>query len=170
MPERARSTWEPTQMGEPSQSAHDLMRLVGLHAPESEIELIVWRINHGEPFSVKVRLGKWPVADDEAIIETNPRFAPWRGLTVDYPTGREKYSRDFHAPLYRQAVVVIRVVVDSPALAAGLQPGTFVSHVNGTAVQTPSEFHAAVKSATGPVKLRLYADRPGEARTILVGE
>ncbi len=157
--------------GEPVFSQHDLMRLVGLHAPESEIELLVWRKNHVEPFPVRVKLGKWPVADDEGIIETNPRFAPWRGLSVDYPTGREKYSRpDFATPAYRRAVVVIKVADESPTRAAGLQPGNFISHVNRTPVQTPAEFHTALKSATGPVTLRLHPDRPGETRTIIVRE
>ena len=157
--------------GEPAYSEHDLMRLVGLHAPEQEIELLVWRRNHVEPFPVKVKLGKWPVADDEGIIETNPRFAPWRGLSVDYPTGRAKYSAgERPTPPYRRAVVVIRVAEETPAHAAGLQPGTFISHVNKTPVQTPSEFHAAIKSATGPVTLRLYPDRLGEGRTIIVRE
>ena len=157
--------------GEPVLSEHDLMRLVGLHAPDTEIELLVWRDRRGEPFPIKVKLGKWPVADDEGIIETNPRFAPWRGLSVDYPTGRAKYStRDFTQPPYRRAVVVIKVADETAAHAAGLQPGTFISHVNKTPVQTPAEFHAAIQSATGPVTLRLHADRPNEARTVIVRE
>ena len=157
--------------GEPVLSEHDLMRLVGLHAPDTEIELLVWRERRVEPFPVKVKLGKWPVADDEGIIETNPRFAPWRGLSVDYPTGRAKYSsRDFPQPPYRRAVVVIKVADETAAHAAGLQPGAFISHVNKTPVQTPAEFHAAIQSATGPVTLRLHADRPNEARTVIVRE
>ncbi len=157
--------------GEPVLTEHDLMRLVGLHAPETEIELLVWRRNRGEPFPIRVKLGKWPVADDEGIIETNPRFAPWRGLSVDFPTGREKYSsKELPPPPYRRAVVVLKVAEETPAHAAGLQAGTFISHVNRTPVQTPAEFHAALKSATGPVTLRLYADRHGEARTIVVRE
>lgn len=159
--------------GEPVFSEHDLMRLVGLYAPESKIELLIWRKNHVEPFPVEVRLGKWPVADDEGIIETIPRFAPWRGLSVEYPTGRLKWSPPNFGegpPPYRRAVLVNKVADESPSHAAGLQPGFFVSHVNKTPVQTPSEFHAAVKSATGPVTLRLYPDRPGEGRTIIVRE
>ena len=157
--------------GELVLSEQDLMRLVGLHAPEAEIELLVWRKNHVEPFPVKVKLGKWPVADDEGIIETNPRFAPWRGLSVDYPTSRLKWSSDRDGPPpYRRAVLVIKVAEESAALAAGLQPGTFISHVNKVPVQTPTEFHAAVRSATGPVTLRLHPDRPGEGRTVIVRE
>lgn len=157
--------------GEPVLSGFDLMRLVGLHAPEAEIELLVWRQRRSDPFPVKVKLGKWPVSDDEGIIETNPRFAPWRGLSVDYPTGRAKYSSDQNPPPpYRRAVLVIKVANDSAAHAAGLQPGNFISHVNKIAVQTPSEFHAAIKSASGPVTLRLYGERMNDGRTVIVRE
>ncbi|MEK6261691.1 MAG: trypsin-like peptidase domain-containing protein [Planctomycetota bacterium] len=157
--------------GELALSEQDLMRLVGLHAPETEIELMVWRRGHLEPFPIKVKLGKWPVADDEGIIETTPRFVPWRGLSVDYPTGREKYSKKEFEPLtYRRAVVVIKVADESPTHVAGLQPGNFITHVNKVPVQTPTEFHAAIKSATGPVTLRLHADRLGEVRTVIVRE
>lgn len=158
--------------GEQVLSEYDLMRLVGLHAPETEVELLVWRQRRGDPFPIKVKLGKWPVSDDEGIIETNPRFAPWRGLSVDYPTSRLKWTptdRDGPPP-YRRAVLVIKVADETAARTAGLQPGDFISHVNKTAVQTPTEFHAAIKSATGPVTLRLHADRPNEARTVIVRE
>ena len=155
--------------GEPVFSDHDLMRLVGLHAPETELEVLVWRSGRELPFPVKIKLGKWPVADDEGIIETNPRFAPWRGLSVEYPTGRLKWSpepvhRD-ELPPYRRAVLVCKVAAESFTHAAGLQPGVFISHVNKSPVQTPAEFHAAVKSSTGPVTLRLY-----EGRTVVVRE
>jgi len=157
--------------GEPVLAEHDLMRLVGLHAPETEIELLVWRKNRIEPFPIKVKLGKWPVSDDEGIIETNPKFAPWRGLAVDYPTGREKYSsREFPPPPYRRAVVVVKVADETAAHAAGLQPGTFISHVNKLPVQTPTEFHTAVNSTIGPVTLRLYSERMNEGRTVIVRE
>ncbi len=150
--------------GEPILSEYDLMRVVGLHAPESEIDVLVWRRGRSIPFSVKVKLGKWPVWDDEGIIETTPRFAPWRGISVDYSTGRNKYSSDPSAP-YKRAVVITKVAEDSAGRSSGLQPGDFISHVNRLAVQTPSEFFAAVKSASGPVTIRLL-----EGRTVIVRE
>ena len=152
-------------------SHYDLMRVVGLHAPESEVELSICHTGQHEPSTIKVRLGKWPVQDDEGIIETKPRFAPWRGLSVDYPTGRGKYLKEERfSAIYRHAVIVTKIAEDSAARTAGLQPGNFISHVNKTAVQTPTEFHAAIKSATGPVTLRLYAERMNEGRTIIVRE
>ena len=152
-------------------SHYDLMRVVGLHAPESEVELSVCHVGLREPSTIRVRLGKWPVQDDEGIIETKPRFTPWRGLSVDYPTGRGKYLKDERfSTTYRHAVVVTKVADDSAARTAGLQPGDFISHVNKTPVQTPAEFHAALNSATGPVTLRLHAERLNEGRTVIVRE
>lgn len=136
-------------------SHHDLMRIVGLHAPESEVDLLICHERQSEPTTVKVRLGKWPVQDDEGIVETKPRFEPWRGMSVDYPTGRSKYLREERMiSAYRQAVVVTRVAEGSAARNAGLQPGDFIAFVNRTPVQTPSEFYAAVKNATGKVTLK----------------
>lgn len=151
--------------GEPVLCESDLMRLVGLHAPETEIEVVVWRRGREGLLTMKVKLGKWPVLDDEGIIETAPRFAPWRGITVDHPTGRAKFSSE-PSVSYRRAVVITKVIADSPAVAARLQPGDFISHVNKVAVQSPAEFHAAVKAAgSGPITLRLY-----EGRTVFVRE
>ena len=152
-------------------SHYDLMRVVGLHAPESVVDLLICHKGHHEPSPIKVRLGKWPVQDDEGIVETKPRFSPWRGLSVDYPTGRYKYIKEeSFSATYRHAVVVTKIDDESAAHSAGLQPGNFISHVNKTAVQTPAEFHAAIKSATGPVTLRLYAERMNEGRTVIVRE
>ena len=141
----------------PVLSSSDLMRLVGLHPPGTEIYLTVWRENarfsHQE--TIPVKLGKWPVQDADGVIETNPRYAPWRGLTVDYPTARENL-RDREESYDFRHVIVTRVKSNSPADAAGLEPGTFITHVNKTPVQTPAEFHSAVKGLSGTVTLRLH--------------
>lgn len=168
--------------GEPVRSMADLMRMVGLHPPESEITLAVFRaaqFDMRKPDEVKVKLAKWPVLDDEGIIETSPRFAPWRGLTVDYPTARDKllnhpgfgrtpFPADFHC------VLVKGVAEKSPAYEAGLESGNYITHVNKTPVQTPAEFHAAVNKATGVVTLRLSDDSHSfssrQGRTVQVHE
>jgi len=140
--------------GIPIYSDFDLMRIVGLHPPESEVDVVVWRRERGGQFTTKVTLGKWPVMDDEGIIETNPRFGPWRGISVDYPTGRKKYQPTEER--YRRAVVVTKVAPDSPAKLAGIEPGFFISEVNRIPVQTPGEFAAATRLTRGPIEVRLY--------------
>ncbi|HEY0980556.1 trypsin-like peptidase domain-containing protein [Schlesneria sp.] len=142
--------------GQPVLSRTDLFRLVGLYAPGTEIDVSIWREGtRPNRFDVKVKLGKWPVLDDEGIIETNPRHEPWRGITVDYPTGIDRL-RDPMVDMRR--VLVTRVDPDSPGDTARLQVGNFITHVNKTPVHTPAEFHAAVRNLSGPVTIRLDGD------------
>lgn len=135
----------------PIHSEYDLMRIVGLKPPDSSVDIMVWRQSLGKTLHLTAKLGKWPVKDEDEIIETVPRYSPWRGISVDYPTGRAK----FHNPRdpYRRAVVVTKA--EGAAEAAGIQPGRFIAEVNRVPVQTPAEFAAATKSLKGPVELRL---------------
>jgi serine protease Do len=139
--------------GETVRSESDLMRLVGLNAPESVIKLTLWRWNRYRLETVKIKLCKWPATDDAGIIETKPRYKSWRGLMVDFPTSRSRYfdQRNFDT----QRVLVTKVDEESPSHAALLQPGNFITHVNGIAVQTPQEFYSAVSAAKGTVALTL---------------
>ena len=146
--------------GEPVRCVADLMRMVGLHPPESEIDVTLWRTTQRLE-TVRIRLGKWPVRDDEGIIETNPRYASWRGLSVDYATARSRFGENFATSDTRK-VLVTKVLENSPAHAALLQPGNFITHVNNVAVQSPAEFHAEVKAANGTVALKL--EEPPDAR------
>ena len=148
--------------GIPILSDFDLMRVVGLQPPEEPVEIVVWNDKNGR-FTVKAILSKWSVLDDEGIIETSPRHPAWRGISVDYPTGRKKYHKEDDR--YRRAVVVTKVAPDSPAQATGLQPGMFIAEVNRIPVQTPNEFVEAVKGAKGKVELRLW-----EGGRLAIGE
>jgi len=142
--------------GKPVLSRFDLMRMVGLHSPGSEINVTVWRQGERPPrLDRTVTLAKWPMHDDEGIIETNPRYAPWRGLSVDYPTARDRL-RD---PTFDiRGLLVTKVKPNSAADAVKLQRGNFITHVNKIAVQTPAEFYAAVKKASGTVEIKLLGD------------
>lgn len=137
----------------PIYSAVDLMRVVGLHAPEEQVKVTIWR--GGRSRTVTPTLCKWPVWNDEGIIETVPRHPAWRGISVDYPTGRKKHHHDNDA--HRRAVVVTKVLADSAAQAADVLPGMFIAEVNRIPVQTPAQFAEVTKSLRGPVELRLHA-------------
>ncbi len=143
--------------GQPVLSLEDLMRLIGLNPPGTELKILLLRrsATSGQPEEVTVKLGKWPVQDFEGIIETNPRYLPWRGLTVDYPTAQEKF-RDREGHYDFRHVLVTRVKLNSPAEVERIMPGDFITHVNNTPVQTPTEFYSAVKGLSGPVTLRFY--------------
>ena len=145
--------------GQPVFCVNDLMRLIGLHAPESKIDLIVWK--RGLPIlerglvTVRVKLVKWSARDVEGIIETRPRYPAWRGISVDYATGRSVHlprSVDYNR------VLITKVAVGSPGHTAGLQQGHFISRVNNAPVTTPAEFANATRILTGNVSLHLSDD------------
>jgi serine protease Do len=143
--------------GRPVFDRYDLMRTVGRAGPETKTRLRVWRQKLGRELSRDVHLGKWPVRHEEEIIATVPRYAAWRGLSVDYPTGRYKYFPfPYQIP---QAVVVTKVEPRTAAAAAELQAGDFISHVNGTPVDTPREFQQAILAAEGETTLQLADGR-----------
>jgi serine protease Do len=148
--------------GKPVYDRYDLMLHVGRAGPETETKVRVWREKLRRELDLTVHLGKWPVRNEEEIIATVPRYPAWRGLSVDFPTGRYKY---FPFPVQiPQAVLVTSVEPQSSAAAAELQAGDFVSHVNGTPVETPAEFQQAIRQAEGDATLQLE-----DGRRIVVG-
>lgn len=150
----------------PVHDAPDLMRTIALMAPDEIARIDVWRPLANEYATLDVRLGKWPVGDDTALVATQRRFEPWRGISVDYPTARRRYlPSDILADRYPRAVVVTDVAAESPASAAGLESGAFIQRVGNQDVLTPAEFHAAVEGEDGSVLLTLLN---GERRTIPV--
>ena len=153
--------------GQPVLSTADLVRMVGLHPPDSEIELTLWRRGRQRLESVKVKLAKWPVRDEEGIVETVARYAPWRGLTVDYSTARQRGDS-----LVYQRVLIMKVAEGSSAQVARLESGTYITHVNNTPVRTPAEFYAAVRKVQGIVTLKLSEESPGSgaARVVQIRE
>lgn len=144
--------------GRPVHSSHDLMRDIGQLPPGEPVALKIWRPGDRRLTDVTVTLAKWPVQDDEGIIATRQRFPAWRGVTVDYPTGRYKYLDAYHQ---FDSVLVTRVAPQSEAAAAGLQEGDFISHVGRDPVKTPAEFHAALRNRDAqPVTLQLISKKP----------
>lgn len=136
----------------------DLMREVGKAGAGSEAKLQILRGKNPRVLTLTVKLGKWPVADDEGIVQTRYRHPLWRGLRVDYPTARAKYT--FSPFTYPPAVVVTHVAPDSPAKQAGLAEGTFIHMINDQPVQTPDAFYQeAQRASNSPVTLQLLDDR-----------
>ncbi len=142
--------------GHPVRGRMDLMRIVGELPPEKEVPIRLWRDTDRRFRSITVELGKWPVYDDEGIIATVDRHKPWRGLRVDYPTGRRKFLQ--YPFRYPEAVVVTAVDAGRRQLTE-VQPGDFITRVDGRPVGTPAEFSAAVRNKRGPVSLQLHDGR-----------
>jgi len=125
----------------------DLLREVGLVAPGTEVLLTVLARRTQRRARIPVRLGKWPVPDDRGIIATRERYPKWRGVEVDYPTGRRRFLPDDWLTRYLRGVVVVSVAEGSPAARAGLKAGDFVAVVNNQRVETPAGFLEAVAEA-----------------------
>lgn len=153
--------------GQPTLNELDLMRQVTLHPPESQVRLAIFRPSNGAELTLTAKLGKWPVRDDEGIVASQRRQPLWRGMGVDYPTGRQRFVTSQLA--IPAAVLITEVHEDSPAHQAGLQAGDFIVQVNRTPVRTPAEFAAAVKQATGEVTIRLLLS-DGKTRSTVVRE
>lgn len=134
-------------------AASDLMREIGLLGPGANARLQVWRARERRTARADVTLGKWPVMDDSLIIATKQRYPEWRGIRVDYPTGRRRFLTSDVMDTYHRAVLILNVVDESPAQLAGLRPGDFIAAVDDVKVETPQEFYEAVANLSGRVTL-----------------
>lgn len=136
----------------------DLMREVGKAGAGNEVKLQILRGRKPRELTLTVKLGKWPVADDEGIVQTQYRYPAWRGLRIDYPTARSKYT--FSPFSYPPAVVVTHVAPESPAEKVGIKEGTFISQINNKTVETPQSFYQKIqKTDNSPVTLQLLDGR-----------
>lgn len=149
--------------GRPVFGSADLMREIGLLGPDATARLHVLRPISEETSTVDVRLGKWPVYDDSKIIATARRYPVWRGISVDYPTGRRRFMPgEQPGDLFSQyvsAVVISEIEPNSPAAREGLQVGQFITMVGGSAVTTPGEFHDRIAGQDGGVALSFSSGR-----------
>ncbi len=139
-------------------SRYDLIREIEALGPNAEAKLKIWRESSQQELILAVNLGKWPVQNDQRIIASRKRYSNWRGLDIDYPTGRERFL-SFPIRIHK-AVLVTNVIPKSAAEQSGIQTGDFITHVNETAVQTPAEFHAALKKSPGDVNIKRYDRSP----------
>ena len=144
----------------PILSRIDLMREVGLQAPETEVKFKVWRQLPREIVDVDVPLGKWPVHDDEGIVATRRRYPMFRGLGVDYNTARFRHLPiQFRAREFPRGVLITEVEAQSPAATAELQTGDFITQVNGQPVTSPRQFYDVVRNLSGDAQLNLEGNR-----------
>jgi serine protease Do len=150
----------------PIHDADGLVLNVGKLPAEAVTHLTVLR--GGSPRTVEVSLAKYAVQGRKIVTASDPA---WRGLRVDYPTavvdeaGRPRGGTSFPD----NAVMVLEVSEGSPAHAAGLRPGTLITHVDGAPARTPKDFAAAVARNRGPVQLRLAGSEKAAVCTVRPG-
>lgn len=146
--------------GKPLRSSNDLFREIGLAGPGSQVDLAIIRQGTAgqkpQRLSLSVSLDKWPVVNDEELIATVPRRAPWRGLLVDFATARSRYLTAQLNP-YPSGVVVL-AVAEPLGVEEKLEPGDFIVAVNEQEIMNPDEFYSLVREAE-TVSLRLSDGR-----------
>tara|TARA_R110002124_G_scaffold9586_10_gene49261 strand:+ start:7222 stop:8745 length:1524 start_codon:yes stop_codon:yes gene_type:complete len=146
--------------GDPIDDALDLSRTIAGKAPESTVELTIWRDGAETKLSVKLQtLNEEAVADQGQTQPTPPAELPSKssvGLTL-VP------NADGSGGLLIQGVED-----DSPAAKKGLAVGDAIVEVNNTPVSTLDEFEAAIDAvkAKGLNTALIKASRDGQARFI----
>jgi S1-C subfamily serine protease len=146
--------------------ADSLMLQVGRLPVETTVQLTLQRDERER--KIPVELAKYPVRGTKIATVRSPA---WRGLRVDYPTAIPDSPRRLAFEQFNSdgCVIVTEVDKESPAAAAKLQVGAYITRVGGTAVRTPREFRAAVAGKSEDVALEVIAspDAPrGETRVV----
>jgi serine protease Do len=138
--------------GKPIEDTRNLRNLVAATDPNAKAELVVNR--NGKEQKLSVIVGELP---EEASASARPRRgvrtpekADVHGLTVEPLT--EQQARDLGYE-NEEGVLIVSVATDSPAAAAGLQPGDLVVEVNRQRVTNLEEFRTAVAQSKDKVLL-----------------
>jgi len=110
-------------------------------------------VRQRESLDVDVELTKYRVRGKKIVTAPAPA---WRGMRVDYASVAEEPGHVGPGPVaIAEGILVSEVEAGSPAWQAGLRPGMFISHVEGTPVRTPQQFRQAVAGRAGQVRLRV---------------
>ncbi|QDT47389.1 trypsin-like peptidase domain-containing protein [Symmachiella dynata] len=145
---------------------NDLMLEIGRRAPGTNVRLQIYRNNRNSEYK-NVVLGKWPAKNVDEIIAPVDRYGgPWRGLVVDFPSGRSRYFPLGLTDEVPHGVLVTEVLPESPAERAQFKPGDFITKIDDDDVQNPQEFHRL--AARHPAAVRLVRLRDKESQQIVI--
>jgi S1-C subfamily serine protease len=127
----------------------DLADLLGQYRPRDRVTLLIQRAAE-DPFEVRVRLGENPDNEDAAYlgvryVPSSPLQSPrWKELL---PREFEELDKEFSpAPETEssQGALVIEVLEDGPAWAAGLEEGDVITAVDGKPMDGPQAVSEAI--------------------------
>ena len=117
------------------------------------------------------------VLSKKYMSELHPAYAQvpeptWRGMVLEYPSALppELGAQAVQAADGDNCVAVADVVRDSPAWRAGMRRGEFISQVGTQRVLTPRQFHAAVASLDGEVRLSVVANGTAVAERVVAAQ
>jgi serine protease Do len=145
--------------GEPVEDSNQLRNKVSMAAPGTEVALTVLR--GGAERTLPVTLGEMPANYGTRTMgggEEQSGTGLLDGVTVQNLTPQAR--RSLNLPPQTTGAVVTDVQGDSPAAAAGLQPGDVIQSVNRKPVTNVAEFQAALAQA-GKDTVLLRVNRGG---------
>lgn len=123
--------------------SRDLARKIADLAPESDVDVKVWR--NGSEETVKVRLGRFPDSKEElaklergegSVMPSNTELEQL-GITLEPVAGSAK----------QEGVAIAEVDPSSDAAQKGLKAGDVILEVGGRLVKSPDDVIAGVKKA-----------------------
>lgn len=152
---------------------HSLVDLIAGHAPGDVVRLEIERDD--ETLEVTVELGHHPDDAEKAYLGVNLASFPQRAW-MDAPwgpflRGSEGEGVPFVFPEGEdmvQGIMVLQVAEDSPAAAAGLEPGDIISALDGEAMESREALAEAIAAHQPGDIAALTILRDGEERTLEV--
>lgn len=145
--------------------SRDLARKIADYAPDTTVDVKVWRSNKEE--TVKVRLGKFPGSTEE-IAKLEEGKAPDEAAGTDLEQLGLKLSPGKGAS--SEGVAVTEVDPDSDAAEKGIKAGDIILEVGGSAVKGPADVADGVKKAKemGRKAVMLYIKSADQRRVVPV--
>ena len=124
----------------------------------------------GLGFAIPIETAK---RSGEQLLEDGEVQHPYLGIQMVNlnPDMRQRINQDEDMGFTIEAdsgVMVIRVMEDTPAAAAGIQRGDVISKVNEVEVATATDVQAQVEASSIGKSLKVEIDRKGETKTLAV--
>jgi serine protease Do len=146
--------------GKRIEDTRHLRNLVAATAPGTKTELVV--VRDGKERALKVEIGE---LTPEKLAAAAPAGIEALGLTVETLTPAKAEELGYPG---EEGVVVTEVEDDSPAAAAGLQPGDLITEVNRQKITNVTEFRNAVAGAAEEGRVLMLVKREGTSRFVIV--
>jgi serine protease Do len=147
--------------GEPVNDANQLRMKIGMMAPNSTVNLKVWR--NGQMQNLSVTLGEYPSKEERASLDHHDgNAAPDKSLDgVSVENITPETAQDLKLPASTPGVVVSEVNPASRAADAGLKPGDVIQQVNHQAVANTRDFSQALSKSGKDDSVLLLVNRDG---------
>ena len=161
--------------GQTVESPDDLAEIVRSHSPGDEVTITVFRNGRQQTLSVelgernvrrRVRILRTP--RPRVIVEPNISIIRHRGrLGIEYQELNPQLGEYFGVP-GGEGVLVMRVLEDSPAQAAGLRAGDVIVSVGETEIESGRDLLRAIWGYDEEEPLEIVVIRRGERETVSV--